>query len=54
MYFHAFTFRISQAVRKYVNNEIFMIYDSDFDKAELEAELLTIQQLYQSIGVGRY
>ena len=27
---------------------------SDFDEAELEAELLTLQQLYQSIGVGRY
>ena len=39
MYFHVFNFNMRQAVRKYFNNEIFVIYGSTLNV--LEKSLLT-------------
>ena len=46
MYFRAFNFRISQAVRKYFNNEIFAIYGKWKKGAEMINNYSLKEKLY--------
>ena len=51
MYFRAFNFRTSQAVRKYFNNEIFAIYGNIINTVAIIIIILTILQICDHVTV---